>query len=131
MTEFGVRQLGDSLKTRYRVPNYLLSPRRGRQIIARGERSEPLVMEANRRSPGRGERLLYQYLSPLPGLIKMQTPTRGSLRSPLATIFRASGAGHALLPVILSFETASLLPPWDRNSISLHRRERVYAIETV
>jgi hypothetical protein len=36
--------------------------------------------------------------------------TRGSLRSPLAIFFRASGAGRAFLPVILSFETASSAP---------------------
>jgi hypothetical protein len=39
--------------------------------------------------------------------------SRGSLRSPLAIVFRASGAGPALLPAVLSFETVSSAPTLD------------------
>jgi hypothetical protein len=48
----------------------------------------------------------------LSGLSNMQFPTRGSLRSPLAIAFRASGAGRVRLPIILSFETAASAPTY-------------------
>jgi len=74
---------------------YISSLRPEGPIVSRGERSESLENGTTAKSPARGERIVTKwFLSPLPGLIILQYPTRGSLRSPLAIYSRPSGADH-------------------------------------
>ena len=72
------------------------SPPEGGKSIARGERSEPLVGILIGNSPGRAKEsdISNRSLSPFQGSESFAQGTRGSLRSPLAIIFRPSGAGR-------------------------------------
>jgi hypothetical protein len=67
--------------------NWACQALEARKTIARGERSEPLVMEANRSIPGGAKGFFINIFRPS-GAFIMQYPTRGSLHSPLATVFR-------------------------------------------
>ena len=62
---------------------------KGQQIVARGERSEPLGMIGNVMSPGRATELSSLAL---PGLLRMLNPTGGSFHSPPATVCCPFGA---------------------------------------
>jgi hypothetical protein len=71
----------------------ILSPGRGDQTIARGERSEPLVGVSIGKSPGRGESFIIFRPSRALAIYHF---TRGSLRSPLAIILRRSAAQFSI-----------------------------------
>jgi len=79
-----------------------------REAAARGERSEPLVGIYIIKSP-EGAKEVDKYIFRPFRAPSAPLFTGGSLRSPPATIFRASSAVSTLLPVILSFGTASKL----------------------
>jgi hypothetical protein len=77
---------------RFERPDGRIAAKR-RKIVARGERSEPLVAICIIKSPGRAKEVDQYFFRPFRA---PSTPffTRGSLCSPLATGFRASGAGR-------------------------------------
>jgi len=82
-----------------------------RKTIARDERSESLVMEANRRSPGGAKDIEKEAFRPFRALSKCKLLPGVCCAHPWLLSGAPYGAWEANPGLTLGFETASLLPP--------------------